>query len=129
MKTHESIICPSCQAENPRFEAFCRKCGAPIGTLATRDPMNLIRAETDLYHKALEGRPKFIVLVGVWILFFPILVVCLPGAIYLIVDHSSSVGFMGFWFGVILSVVAVVMLYRTTKNYFRPRHSKRRSEN
>jgi hypothetical protein len=126
MHTDGTTTCPLCQAVNPRFEAFCRNCGAPIGETATLDPLNLIRSENQLYQKAIEGRPKLIVLIGVWILFSPILLVCLPGSIYLILDHSSSVGFMGFWFGIILSVVAVIMLYRTTKNYFSPaRHGKK----
>jgi hypothetical protein len=120
MQTNESIICPSCQAVNRRFEAFCRQCGAPIGATATLDPLNVIRAETQLYDKVLESRPKLIVVIGVWLLFFPILLVCLPGAIFLLIEHSSAIGFVAFWFGIILSVVAVVMLYRTTKNYLSP---------
>src|SRR3954453_6327000 len=120
METGESVICPLCQTANKGFEAFCRHCGAPIGATATFDPLNVIRAETQLYREALEGQPKLIVLIGVWILFFPILLICLPGAVFLIVEHSSAVGFMAFWFGVILSAVSIVMLYRVTKNYFRP---------
>ncbi len=118
MHADQSTTCPSCLAVNRPSEAFCHKCGAPIGAVATLDPLHVIRAESHLYRKALEGKPKLIVLIGVWLLFLPMLLVCLPGAIYLLATHESSAEFVAFWFGIILSVVSAVMLYRTTKNYF-----------
>ncbi|MDQ3820267.1 MAG: hypothetical protein M3362_21655, partial [Acidobacteriota bacterium] len=69
----EEAVCFRCLAVNSGAEAFCRECGAPVGGSATLDPVQTIRAQGFMYRRALEGRPKLIVLVGVWILHLPVL--------------------------------------------------------
>ena len=113
----ETITCISCLAENRRFEAFCHKCGAPVGTTATLAPLQTIQTEGLLLRKALEGRPKLIVLLGVWILHLPVLVCGVGFAIYFILNQRGFVGFLFFWAMVGLSFFASVVLYRITKNY------------
>lgn len=117
-ETEKAITCPSCQTVNPEFEPFCRKCGAPIGATATLDPLNVIRAEGHLFRRALEGRPKLVVLLGVWILFGPLLVVTTFSAFNLVLNRSSRADFVFFWFAVGLAYLSAVVLYRVTKNYF-----------
>ena len=115
--TAEPITCPSCQSVNEQFAAFCHKCRAPIGATATLDPMNVIQAEGHLFRRALEGRPKLVVLLGIWILFFPLLVVSVFSAANLIVNHHSRADFIFFWVFVGLSYLSLVVVYRVTRNY------------
>ena len=116
----EIIACLSCMAPNPATIAFCEKCGAPIGTTSTLDPLKMIRAEGFLLKKATTDRPKPIVLFGVWIIFLP----WLAGSILLagsqILYGFDFEGFVFFWIGVGLAMVALIILYRVTKNYFAP---------
>ena len=116
----ETTTCLSCLAQNRRSEAFCHECGAPVGTTATLDPLRTIQAEGFLLRKALEGRPKLIVLLGVWILHLPVLVVGVGFAIYFLLNQRGFTGFLFFWAMVGLSLFAFVILYRITKNYFAP---------
>jgi hypothetical protein len=103
---------------NQQFAAFCHRCGTPIGTTATLDPLHVIQAEGHLLRKAIEGRPKLVVLVGVWLLFLPALVVSALYAVNLITAHSSRADFVFFWCSVGLAYLSVVILWRVTKNYF-----------
>jgi hypothetical protein len=64
------IVCVSCLAENDEQIEFCQSCGSPLGTTSTLDPMSAIQAEGFLFRKTTEGRPKFIVVFGLWLMFF-----------------------------------------------------------
>ena len=112
-----TINCSSCMALNRVSEAFCEECGAPIGATATLVPTQVIRAEGFMLRKALEGRPRFIVLLGVWILHLPVLVVGLGAAIYIIINWRGLSAFVFFWTLIGLSLIAFIILYRITKNY------------
>jgi len=79
--------------------------------------MNVIRAEGHLFRRVIEGRPKPVVLVGVWILFFPALVASTFAAVSLILNHSSRSDLVFFWIMVGLAYLSAVVLYRVTKNY------------
>lgn len=111
------IICPSCLAPNERFAQRCRSCGAPIGTTATLDPIQSISTQGFVFRKALEGRPKPIVLAGLWLMFFPVLLGSLYAATYLMLHRTSFAEFFFFWAFVGLAYVAFVVLYRVTRNY------------
>jgi hypothetical protein len=113
----EMVICVSCLTQNTQAAAFCRKCGSPIGAVATLDPMQTIQAEGFLFRKALEGRPRPIVVLGVWILFFPMLALSVGFAIHLIFNPSGFSDFVFFWAFVGLAYAAFVILYRVTRNY------------
>ena len=113
----ELIPCISCLAENRRFESFCHRCGAPVSTTATLAPVQTIQTEGFLLRKALERRPKLMVLVGVWILHLPVLVLGVCVAIFIIFSQRGIVGFFFFWVMIALSTFAAIILYRITKNY------------
>ena len=116
-RSDETITCPSCQALNNRRAEFCHKCGAPLGPVATLDPMQTIQAEGFLLRKATEGRPSRIVLIGIWIVFLPCLVGTVYSAIRLLFGERGSFGFFFFWGSIGLSIIAFMILYRVTKNY------------
>lgn len=116
-ESDETITCVSCLTQNSQADAACRKCGYPIGATANLDPLQTIQTEGLLLRKALEGRPKLIVLLGVWILFLPVLVVGAGGALYFVMNPRSysDVIFFGALLG--LSYIAFLVLYRITRNY------------
>jgi len=113
----DEIICPSCLTPNASFASFCDNCGAPIGTTATLDPIQSINTQGFLFRKALEGRPKPIVLAGLWLIFFPALLGSLYAATHLILNRTRFADFFFFWVFVGVAYVAFVILYRVTRNY------------
>ena len=113
----ETLTCVSCAAQNRLADTFCHQCGAPISTTATLDPLNTIRINGFLLNKALEGRPKLIVLLGIWILHLPVLVIGIGGAIYYVLNRKRFSDVLFFWALLGLAYVAFVILYRVTKNY------------
>ena len=117
----EEIICPSCLATNVSFAAFCDSCGAPIGTTATLDPIQSINTQGFLFRKALEGRPKPIVLAGLWLMFFPALLGSIYAATYFVLNRTGLADFFFFWVCVGFAYVSSVILYRVTKNYLTAR--------
>lgn len=116
----EIVACLSCLAPNQAATAFCEKCGAPIGATSTLDPLKMIRAEGFMLGKAVNNRPKPIVLFGIWVIFLPWLAASVMMAGSQILYGFDSAGFVFFWLGVGLAVFALVVLYRVTKNYFTP---------
>lgn len=115
-KIHK-ITCPSCQTINEQSAIFCRKCGAPIGAVATLDPVQTIQAQGFLFRKATEGRPRPMVLLGIWILFLPALVGSVYFAIHIILNRYGFSDFFFFWGAIGLAYIGFKVLYRTTKNY------------
>jgi hypothetical protein len=117
----EEIICPSCLAPNAPFASFCDSCGAPIGTTAALDPIQSINTQGFLFRKALEGRPKPIVLAGLWLMFFPALLGSLYAATHFILNRTGLADFFFFWVFIGFAYVAFVILYRVTRNYLTAR--------
>jgi hypothetical protein len=85
------------------------------------DPIQSINTQGFLFRKALEGRPKPIVLFGLWLMFFPALLGSLYGATHLILNRTRFADFFFFWALVGFAFVAFVILYRVTKNYLTAR--------
>jgi hypothetical protein len=108
----ESALCPKCLLANIPTAAFCAECGAPIGMVANVDPMQQIYAEGFGYRSAVEGPPRFIILLGMWMLFGPM---ALTGLVVL--WNASSLGGPVVASSAVLALISVVILYRTTRNY------------
>jgi hypothetical protein len=113
----ETITCVSCLAQNEQSTPFCHNCGAPVGRSATIDPLQTIQTEGYLLRKALEGRPRPVVFLGLLILHLPVLAVGIGVAVYMIFNGHGWPGFIFFWAGMGLSYFASVVLYRAIKNY------------
>jgi len=71
------MICPTCHTLNVPGVAFCRRCGGPLGFISTIGPLETAYTEGFAYRQAVQGRPKFIVVLGIWLIFFPILITCI----------------------------------------------------
>ncbi len=108
----DGVVCPKCLHANSEAAAFCADCGAPIGMVATIDPIQHIHAEGFGYRSAVEGPPKLIIVIGMWLIFGPTVLV-----VPFIIRDASSFGDPGsIFFGLIVLCYAII-LYRTTKNY------------
>lgn len=113
----EMTICMACMFPNFETVGFCRKCGAAFGAASTLDPLQTVQAEGFMWRKATTRRPKFIVLLGTWILFAP----WIPGIILLeisiILNWTGFGSLIFFWIGIALFLVALDILITVTKNY------------
>ena len=114
------IVCASCGSLIGVADTYCPKCFAPASTISDLDPMRAIENEGHMLLRATEGKQKPIVLIGIWILFFPVLLV----SIFLAVNSffegigSGFSGFVFFWAAVGLVFIAFMVLYKVTRNYF-----------
>lgn len=108
----EKSVCPKCLTPNDPLRAFCSDCGAPIGMVSAVDPWQHIFAEGHAYRSAVDGPPKFIVLVGMWLIFGPFLL--LPFAFLCGFGEGAYrvAGIMS-----VFSIFPAIILFRVTKNY------------
>ena len=108
----EGVVCPKCLLANSPTVAFCADCGAPIGMVASIDPLQHILAEGFAYRSAVDGPPNLIVLIGMWLLFAPVAFVA-PFLLFsgCVEDFPPRLFFL------LLGACSLVVLYRSTKNY------------
>jgi uncharacterized membrane protein YvbJ len=67
----ETILCTSCIHPNHPHTAFCKNCGAPLGIISTIGPFEQAFAEGFAYRRSVEGSPRLIILIGIWLIFLP----------------------------------------------------------
>lgn len=116
----EGVICPKCLLSNSPAAAFCADCGAPLGRMATIDPIQHIYAEGFSYRAAVDGPPSRIILLGMWLLFGPTAILG-PCMLFAGRGPFETIA-ASLW-----SACSIVLLYRTTKNYLVIRWMKRGS--
>lgn len=68
-------ICLTCGEPNGPDRHFCSECGAPLTSHAVNDPFATIRAEGWVYRKAQNSPRSLIVVVGIWMIWGPIVIV------------------------------------------------------
>ena len=110
--SEEGVLCPKCLLANPPSAAFCSDCGAPIGMVTTVDPMQQIYSEGFAYRSAVDGPPRLIVVIGMWMIFGPMALLPLVPLFTRIASVDSEEIVYLF-----LALFSIVILYRTTKNY------------
>jgi len=110
-------LCPCCLKEVPYRNNLCPHCGAPVSGIAGLMPWEQVLAEGYIYRQAVEKPRRPVILMGMWMLFFPNLIMA---AVMLDVarrgDYMGAVDFctIAFW-----ATISVAALYQTTRNYFR----------
>lgn len=115
------IVCPECGRRVGSDRAVCPICNAAIGPAGNLDPMSAIQSEGRALVKATEGKPKFIVVFGVWLIFLPSLI----GSVAIVIDimsdgsGSGASGFLFFWGGIALSILSAAFLFKVTHNYLK----------
>ncbi len=113
-------LCPNCLAVNDPKTYFCYKCGTPMSSHATIDPIASIWARGDTWRKAASRPTRPITLVGMWLLFgVPLLL--LLYYVFLIGSMEDFVSLESFiTFGVLAAIIVLYgsILLKTTKNYY-----------
>ena len=112
-QSHGGVVCPNCLYLNTQLAAFCADCGAPIGMVASIDPIQRIQAEGFAYRSAVDGPPRFIIVFGIWFLFSPI-VIATATILPSVIEDFPYVALAAFF---LLSAVGLaVILYRKITN-------------
>lgn len=112
-------LCRSCAALNEPAADFCVKCGAPISWYSTIGPFESIFAQGFVYREAAERPRRFIVVLGIWLIFLPPIIAGL-------VIMSNSDGLLWDAMGAGMILIALGIISRTTWNYFariKPAHN------
>ncbi len=119
-----TILCVACMKENNGAATFCRFCNAALSLTDNPDHLQKIAMEGAVYAKAVEVKPNIVVFVGVWLLFFPILIVSLPSAIWVMLEgEGGTPSFIIFWVLIIVAIFSGIMIYKVTRNYFNGRET------
>lgn len=122
------VICLGCAKPNPEGIHFCSECGAPLTSFATTSPFEGTLARGYAYHQAVTGRPRLIVLAGVWLTMFPAAFVgfiLVLGSLLMLaaaISHREAAMIIGGLFAftgsfVVLWISAGIVI-RVTRNYF-----------
>jgi hypothetical protein len=115
--TENFITCRSCYTINEKLDALCQQCGLPLApAAATLGPLSV--GETrDGVLKARERRPRLVVVLGLWLIFFPFLVHAAMVAFDILLYYRTRSNFMIFWLAIGSLSLSVLVLYRITRNY------------
>ena len=120
----ESELCRQCLAPNPPGVAFCGQCGAPLSSYAATGPFEHLFAEGHAYRRAAEQPQNWVVVLGIWLIFGFAL---LGGAVLFVIGIESSAWTQRL-LGLVLALIALLMLFKTTRNFIRQRRGRQRRE-
>jgi|SRR5689334_5919072 len=126
----EVALCTFCLFPNLPDAAWCKRCGASISYASIVGPLDVAIASGFMWRGAVRGRPKRFVLLGVWVLFFPVFVLNLLSALSVfVVGIAGPLSLVLFWLTLGYAGVAFMMLYQVTRNYLTipPMHLDERS--
>jgi|GEM_PF-5259979 len=129
----DSPVCPHCITPVGQFDHFCPKCRGPITVHASMDPMGQVYSEGHAFGNAISGRPRFIVVLGMWgilgaqipfLIFFLYLIsleIITPGQINNFGEVSKEPQFLqSIKFILIFALVALysTILWKVTRRYY-----------
>ncbi len=117
-ESSEKQLCVSCLCPNEPEAHFCAKCGAPLTSYAATGPFESLFAEGHVYRQATERPRRFIVVLGIWIIFGAF---ALTGVVLVAVGRAD--GFGRVLVGALLLALSLVIIAKTTRNYFTGRRS------
>ena len=126
----ETMLCPSCLAQNNPGAMFCKECDAPLSASAVLDPIQQIRAQRFIFHRAATGPSSLFVVAGMWLLFLPIISVSVLLIYIELSFHRSSVeSVIDLLLPISLGVLSVCLLWRVTGNFRKQRQIDRKNPN
>jgi len=106
------ILCNNCRHRNEAAQEICEECGSPIG--AWTSPSQLSGVLTgNFHHQAVATPRKFVIVLGVWLLFLPAALVAIWQSIVFLSQQSFIMALMF----ACLAIWPIAVLRRTTKNY------------
>src|SRR6185369_15771399 len=115
----ERMLCTSCLHPNDPDAKYCQSCGAPIGSTAAWGPWEQTQAQGFAIRQATTTeRPRLILVLGIWLIFFPMWIVSALLLCTTVQDTDWEVG-DGVSMVIYLSflVLSTALLYRSTANY------------
>jgi len=123
LEPEEEMICPSCLGLNAPDTRYCAHCHAPLASTVMLDPIGQIQAQGFAFRQATAGKPNLIIVIGIWLLFFPVVIAA--GIIIALAFTDpfcwSRNELLEFAVPMLVAVASVVLLYKTTMNYRRRR--------
>jgi hypothetical protein len=118
----EKQLCVGCMFPNEPSVHFCAKCGAPMSSYAATGPFESLFAEGHVYRQASERPRSFVVVLGIWIIFG---IMVMGGVALLFIGREAGLQYVVA--GAFLLPISLVMIWKTTRNYFnRPRNNESR---
>jgi hypothetical protein len=114
----ESELCTACLFPNLVDSRWCKRCDAPMSSISMFLMPDAARAAGFVYRRAVEARPKLVVVCWIWFHFCPGLVV--NAMVLLLILGGGVEGLRGlatFVLAVIGGSICGSMLYRVTRNY------------
>jgi len=113
-ESDEKKLCVNCMFPNDPDIHFCAECGAPMTSYAAIGPFESLFAEGHVYRQAAEKPRSFVVVLGIWIIFGTL---ALAGAAFLFIGREVGLEYVVI--GAFLLPVSLVMIWKTTRSYFR----------
>jgi hypothetical protein len=119
VESQQRQLCVSCLFPNDPMANFCTECGAPLSSYAATGPFESLFAEGHLYRRAVEQPHRFVVVLGIWILFGT---AALMGLAVLLAWHAFDTHEIAL--AVVNVALSIIIVVKTTRNYLnRPRTS------
>ena len=125
--SNAGVVCTACLTSNPPHTNYCSHCGALLNSLAAFNPFDQTLVEGFAYRRAVDGPPSKIILIGMWLVFGPeiLFISCVffsearlgnspTGTTGSTAENAYLTAFL---------IISVLILYRTTVNYFSKRKS------
>jgi hypothetical protein len=118
----EKQLCISCLAPNDPSAHFCAKCRAPLSSYASTGPVEHLFAEGTVYRQAAQRPRKFIVVLGVWLIFCPMILICLS-IVGMVQEGSLALRIFISLISFAFIAICALMIWSSTRNYFSWRKS------
>ena len=120
----EKQLCINCMLPNGLSAHFCAKCGAPLTSYAATGPFEHLFAEGHVYRQATERPQRFIVVLGIWLIFG---MLTLAGLALVALGREADL--FQVVIGALFVAISLVMIVKTTRNYFRKGRGDKKSQN
>jgi len=115
----EATLCTVCLFPNLPEARWCKRCDAPMSALGMFLMPDAARANGFVYRRAVEARPKFVVVAWIWMHFFPGLLINALMLLGILVGNSGGwLGVASFLLTLLGGAICGSMLYRVTRNYY-----------
>lgn len=125
----DQMICPNCLTANAEQAHFCIQCAAPLSAHAAIDPLGQVYAAGYIYQKAAGKPTRFIMVLGMWLIFapqIPYIIVALSMLVMRVfaptrhlVDESLLTTLLKCALAVGLLALYIAILTKVTRNYRR----------
>jgi len=129
IQEEETLLCPSCLQPNPPDARFCSRCDAPLSAGAVLGPFEQTRAQRFIFHRAATGPSSLMVLLGIWVIFAPISIVCLVAiGTLLIVGPITTESLLESILPLFIAAFSTALVWKVSSNYRSRRQNDRKED-